>query len=63
MRYFPWFGFLMTVVIIAFIAGLGWIIWLDIDGNRQECHRAGGHIINVNSNEVCVDHDNRVILL
>jgi hypothetical protein len=63
LRYFPWFGVTVTLIIIAVLGGFVWLVYASVDGYRTECHNAGGHIITVNGSEICVDRDYRVIFL
>jgi hypothetical protein len=62
-RNFPWFGVTITVIIVGFLTLLGWTTYAHIDGYRSQCHNAGGHIIEVRDEEICVDRENRVIFL
>lgn len=67
-RFIDWFdewGFVagVTLAIIIVLTSIGVLIYRDVDGRRAECHRAGGHMIVVQDVEVCVDHDNRVLIL
>jgi hypothetical protein len=62
-RDIPWFGILMTLVVLAALALGVWAIYASIADYRNQCHDSGGHIITTNSNDVCVDHDNKVIFV
>lgn len=59
----PWFGIIVTLVVVVFLAGAVWLIWGTIDDYRRQCHNEGGHIISVRNNETCVDHDGKVIFI
>lgn len=52
-----------VLVVAAVIGGIFWIVYADIDGYRRQCHDAGGHVVDVRNNEICVDRENRVIFL
>jgi hypothetical protein len=52
-----------VLIVAAVIGTLCWIIYADIDGYRSQCHNAGGHIVDIHDTEICVDRDNRVILI
>jgi hypothetical protein len=52
--------FIVVGAVLVFVAiGVG--IYATTDNYRRQCHNAGGHIISVRDEEICVDHDNRVI--
>jgi hypothetical protein len=61
------FDRVFPVVIIAaclsVAGGVGWLIYSDVDDYRRQCHRAGGHIVEVKDEEICVDHDGKVIFI
>jgi hypothetical protein len=59
----PWFGIIVTLVIVVGLGGASWLIYAMIDDYRRQCHNVGGHIIDVKGNEICVDHDNRIIFV
>ena len=60
---FDWVIFTMVVVCVGLLTGAGFIVYGTINDYRAQCHDAGGHIIEVQGDEVCVDHDNRVIFV
>lgn len=62
-RRFDWGLFCMLAAFVLFIAALGALLYFSIDSERRECHNAGGHMVSVNTDSVCVDRDDRVIHL
>lgn len=59
----PWFAIIMTVIIIGFLSVVIYAVAVDIIDYRNQCHNVGGHIITVRTNDVCVDHDGKIILV
>jgi len=59
---FPW---VVGLVIVAFIAGLVWVIWWTAveEPNRYDarCRAEGGRVIKIDEKRVCVTEDWRVI--
>ena len=49
--------------IVLVVACIAWGIVNTQRAWRGECHDAGGHVINVENVDICVDRDNRVILI
>lgn len=62
-RDIPWFGITMTLVVLTALVFGAWAIYASIADYHNQCHDSGGHIISVHDNEVCVDHDNKVIFV
>jgi len=57
-------GFIVGMLALSGVLGLiGWLIYVDINDYRRQCHRAGGHVVSVRNEEVCVNHDNQVIFI
>jgi hypothetical protein len=52
-----------VLVVAAVVGGVCWVVYAHVDDYRGQCHDAGGHIIDIRDAEICVDRDNRVILL
>jgi hypothetical protein len=62
--YEDWGSFIWLMTLIGgVLTGLGMLLYGTITDNREQCHRASGHIIKIHGSEICVDHDNRVIIL
>lgn len=60
----------LNYAVVAAIAGVvlvvACIVWGVVNTQRAwrgECHNAGGHVIEVEKADICVDRDNRVILI
>lgn len=62
-RNFNWFPLIVVLIAIAGAAGLVYVIARTTADYRNQCHDAGGHIVEVSGSHVCVDHDNRIILV
>jgi hypothetical protein len=63
LRDLPWdiIGGILGLVSMLVLAT--WLVYAHIDDYRGQCHDAGGHIISVRDEEICVDRENRVIFL
>jgi hypothetical protein len=62
--YDDWGVFIWLMILIGGVfTGLGMLLYGTVTDHREQCHRASGHIIELRGDEVCVDHDNRVIIL
>lgn len=59
----PWFPIAVTFLILVMLTAGAAGIYLPIQAYRKECHGQGGHIITPRSDEICVDRENRVIIL
>lgn len=51
------------VVVVLVVACVVWGVVNNQRAWRGECHDAGGHVIEVENADICVDRDNRVILI
>ena len=62
-----WPGVLWTLAIIVFVAGIATSITLAVQKSDRDylhkCEARGGHVYALNSNNICIDSENRLILV
>ena len=67
MASFLWdLNYAIVGAVVAIVLVVTCIVWGVVNNERAwrgECHDAGGHVIDVNNTDICVDRDNRVILI
>lgn len=59
-------NYVMIATIVGIVLVVACIVWGFVSNQRAwrgECHDAGGHVINVENADICVDRENRVIFL
>lgn len=62
-REFPWFGVLVALVLLALVAGVVWLILADINEYDRACRERGGRTVEIHGSTICVDENDRVILI
>lgn len=59
-------NYAVLAAIAAVVLVVACVVWGVVNVKRAwrgECHDAGGHVIKVENTDICVDRDNRVILI
>ena len=59
----PWFPIFIILMILTMLVGLSAAVYLPLKAYERECHGQGGHIITPRTEGICVDRENRVIIL
>lgn len=56
-------GVFVLVGVLAAVFGVSYLIYANDRAWRSECHNAGGHVIEVEKTDICVDRELRVIFI
>lgn len=57
------FPIVIGSIVVLFFVGVGFFVKYSDDKYRDNCHKAGGHVIEVNNGKVCADDDMKIVIV